>query len=65
MGSASFLPFRTAVTLLNALRRDYHETFRWKEPPYEYEFHKLPIEILIGGRLDSVFADETVPSKGG
>ncbi len=51
----SFLPFHTAVVVLNNLRRDYPETFRWKEPPYEYEYHKLPIEILIGGPLASVF----------
>ncbi|MGD0102188.1 MAG: DUF1343 domain-containing protein, partial [Acidobacteriota bacterium] len=23
--------------------------FRWREPPYEYEHEKLPIEILCGG----------------
>ncbi len=51
----TFQPFRAAVTLLNHVRRDYPETFRWKEPPYEYEYHKLPIEILIGGPLASVF----------
>jgi uncharacterized protein YbbC (DUF1343 family) len=51
----SFQPFRTAVTILNHLRGTYPQTFRWKEPPYEYELHKLPIEILIGGPLASVF----------
>ena len=51
----TFQPFHAAVTILNHLRRDYPDTFRWKEPPYEYEYHKLPIEILIGGPLASVF----------
>lgn len=51
-----FLPFATAVEILKLLRREYPE-FRWKEPPYEYEYHKLPIEILIGGRLNSIFPD--------
>ena len=50
-----FRPFQAAVSILNRLRRDYPEAFRWKEPPYEYEFHKLPVEILIGGPLASVF----------
>ena len=53
----SFLPFWTAVNILNRLREDYGAHFRWKEPPYEYEHVKLPIEILIGGRLDSVFPE--------
>ena len=29
----------------------YHslgEDFRWKPPPYEYEYHKMPIDILNG-----------------
>lgn len=55
LNRATFQPFRTAVTLLNHLRREYPEAFRWKEPPYEYELHKLPIEILAGGPLASVF----------
>ena len=50
-----FLPFRTAVAILDYLRGNHPEVFRWKEPPYEYEYHKLPIEILIGGPLASVF----------
>ncbi len=53
----SFLPWWTALSILNQLREDYGEHFRWKEPPYEYETEKLPIEILIGGKLDSVFPD--------
>lgn len=51
----SFLPFWTTIAILNQLREDYTEFFLWKEPPYEYEHIKLPIEILIGGPLDSVF----------
>lgn len=53
----SFLPFWTAVNILNRLREDYHEFFLWKDPPYEYEREKLPVEILIGGPVDSVFPD--------
>ncbi len=52
----AFLPFASAVEILKLLRREYPE-FRWKEPPYEYEYHKLPIEILIGGPLKSIFPD--------
>jgi hypothetical protein len=29
----------------------YHELgseFKWKEPPYEYEFHKVPVDLING-----------------
>ena len=29
------------------------EHFQWKQPPYEYEWKRLPIEILIGGPIES------------
>src|SRR5690606_2354523 len=51
----AFLPYRSAVEMLNLVRRDYAEHFRWKQPPYEYEHKKLPIEILIGGPVAAVF----------
>ena len=50
----SFLPYRSAVEMINLVRRDYPD-FRWKAPPYEYELKKLPIEILIGGPVESAF----------
>ena len=53
----SFLPWWTTLAILNLLREDYGDHFKWKEPPYEYEHTKLPIEILIGGALDSVFPE--------
>ncbi len=29
--------------------------FAWKQPPYEYEYDKLPIEVLLGGPMEGVF----------
>lgn len=51
---ASFLPYLTAVEILRLIKKENPE-FRWKEPPYEYEHKKLPIEVLIGGPVDGVF----------
>ena len=31
------------------VREVWPEHFAWKEPPYEYETEKLPIDILAGG----------------
>jgi hypothetical protein len=35
----------------------YHDSFLWKEPPYEYEYKRLPIEVLLGGPVESFFPD--------
>ena len=52
-----FQPFLTGVEIIKCIRKNYPEQFQWKQPPYEYEWKKLPIEILIGGPVDSLFAD--------
>jgi uncharacterized protein YbbC (DUF1343 family) len=54
-----FQPVATALTILQILKDQYPANFAWKQPPYEYEFEKLPIEILCG-RPESVIFDETI-----
>lgn len=44
-----FRPVETAVTILHAARALAPEEFAWRAPPYEYEQHKMPIDILWGG----------------
>ena len=44
----SFRPVRTAVELIAEFRRQDPERFAWREPPYEYEHDKQPIDILYG-----------------
>ena len=44
----AFRPVRTGVALLETFRRLAPDKFAWREPPYEYEHHKLPIDILAG-----------------
>jgi uncharacterized protein YbbC (DUF1343 family) len=51
----AFRPFETGIEILRCIRKLYPESFAWKQPPYEYEHEKLPIEILLGGPLNSVF----------
>jgi uncharacterized protein YbbC (DUF1343 family) len=53
----AFQPFRTGVEIIRLLRKLYPEQFAWKQPPYEYETEKLPIEILLGGKLSNYFED--------
>jgi uncharacterized protein YbbC (DUF1343 family) len=44
----AFEPLRTAVELLEEFRRQDPSRFAWREPPYEYEHDKQPIDILYG-----------------
>jgi uncharacterized protein YbbC (DUF1343 family) len=46
-----FEPYLTGIGLMSAARAINSESFRWRNPPYEYEYEKLPIEILCGSRL--------------
>lgn len=43
-----FKPFKTGVAILKAIHNTYPREFAWKQPPYEYEEVKLPIDILAG-----------------
>ena len=44
----AFRPVRTAVELIDAFQRQDPGRFAWREPPYEYEHEKMPIDILYG-----------------
>ena len=44
----TFRPVLTAVAVLQAIRRADPARFAWREPPYEYERTKQPIDILAG-----------------
>lgn len=46
----TFRPYRTSLALLQALRALYPGQFAYKEPPYEYEFERLPMDLIIGDR---------------
>jgi uncharacterized protein YbbC (DUF1343 family) len=45
---AVFKPVETGVALLEAFRAADPARFAWREPPYEYEREKPPIDILAG-----------------
>jgi uncharacterized protein YbbC (DUF1343 family) len=44
-----FEPYLTGITVIATIRSLYPEPFLWRQPPYEYETRKMPIEILCGG----------------
>jgi uncharacterized protein YbbC (DUF1343 family) len=57
----AFKPVRTAVELIDEFHREEPSRFAWREPPYEYEHEKMPIDILFGSdRLRAAVASGSV-----
>src|SRR5688500_14879515 len=46
---AAFRPVLTGAALIQMFRKFDPQQFAWRQPPYEYEHEKLPIDILAGG----------------
>jgi uncharacterized protein YbbC (DUF1343 family) len=57
----AFTPYRAAVELIDEFYRQSPDRFAWREPPYEYEHDKMPIDILYGSdQLRSAIAERQV-----
>jgi uncharacterized protein YbbC (DUF1343 family) len=62
----AYRPYRTTLRILEAVMLYHLDQFAWKAPPYEYEFERLPIDLIIGDQsirrrlenLDSIDAIE-------
>ncbi len=58
-----FSPILTTVAILQEVFRHYSTYFAWKEPPYEYEYHKLPFDILAGNNWLREMIEKLAPLK--
>jgi uncharacterized protein YbbC (DUF1343 family) len=45
---ATFRPYRTTLALLRAVHELWPDASAWREPPYEYEAERMPIDVLTG-----------------
>ena len=45
-----YQPYMTTLQLLQAIIAHHPEEFAWKPPPYEYEYRRMPIDLIIGDR---------------
>ncbi|CAN2041194.1 Peptidoglycan beta-N-acetylmuramidase NamZ [Candidatus Magnetomoraceae bacterium gMMP-15] len=45
-----FQPYLTSLKLIQAVIKCHPEDFKWKLPPYEYEFTKMPIDLILGSK---------------
>ncbi len=43
-----FAPYFTSLRLLQAVIACHRSDFAWKQPPYEYEWEKLPVDLILG-----------------
>ncbi len=50
MDPLRYRPYKTTLQLLRTILAQHRGQFQWKPPPYEYEFERLPIDLIIGNR---------------
>lgn len=43
-----FRPYFTSVAILSLVAREAEGAFAWRDPPYEYEFETLPMDLILG-----------------
>ncbi|MDY6851194.1 MAG: DUF1343 domain-containing protein [Thermodesulfobacteriota bacterium] len=46
----TFRPYLTSLTLLEIILKMYPDEFSWKNPPYEYEYERRPIDLVFGDK---------------
>lgn len=56
-----FRPYRTSLILLQAIRTLYPDQFAYKPPPYEYEFERLPMDLIIGDQEVRTSLEQGMP----
>jgi uncharacterized protein YbbC (DUF1343 family) len=49
--AARYRPYRCTLELLRAAAHLYPDSFSWKPPPYEYEYEKMPFDLICGDPL--------------
>jgi len=55
---AAFRPWRLQALAFKAIRRLYPDYELWRDFPYEYEFGKLPIDVINGSPLLREWVDD-------
>ena len=61
---STYRPYRTSLALLQAVLLLYPKKFSYKEPPYEYEFERLPMDLILGDKELRLQLENGVPLDG-
>lgn len=56
-----YRPYATTLHLLQAVIFHHRDQFEWKTPPYEYEYERMPIDLIIGDRTIRQRIEELEP----
>jgi uncharacterized protein YbbC (DUF1343 family) len=59
----TFRPVESAIALLEAFRNEGGGAFRWKDPPYEYEYERNPFDVLAGSPMLREQIESGVPAS--
>jgi uncharacterized protein YbbC (DUF1343 family) len=59
----TFRPVEAGVALVAAFRAADLDRFQWRDPPYEYEHTRLPIDILAGSAELREQIEASVPAR--
>lgn len=52
-----FQPYRLMLLFFKAVKQVHPDLFAWRQPPYEYEHERLPIDLLNGNTLGREWVD--------
>ena len=44
----AYQPYFTSLALLKTIMKIHGRDFAWRDPPYEYEYKKKPIDLIMG-----------------
>ncbi|MDY6990542.1 MAG: DUF1343 domain-containing protein [Thermodesulfobacteriota bacterium] len=58
-----YRPYMTTLTILQAVVSLYGDNFQWKPPPYEYEFEKLPFDMITGNSAIRKAVEDSAPLR--
>lgn len=59
-----FKPYRLIVAYLKSVRNLYGDLLQWRQPPYEYEYERLAIDLLCGTDYIRKWIDDPTAEKG-
>ena len=56
-----FNSFEVYYEIIRLVKDNYPEQFKWKEPPYEFEYKRLPIDMICGSPLIRESIERNLP----
>ena len=54
----TFRPYRLMLAIFKSLNKVKPGLLQWRQPPYEYEHERLPIDLLNGSKLGREWVDD-------